>query len=338
MKNKTTKYILIGLLTIILSVPQQIFAAEGLFYFYNNVYGLSNFKKNASSIDVIAPQVYTVGHDLKVKKPSKHSIKLLKEAKKKKVKTVPLLVNANFDKVLMSDILLNHDAQDEIIEFMISEADKYDFAGWQFDFENLNHLERDMYTAFVAKTYKEMKKNNLEFSVAVVPRSRPYDATSSNQDWSSGYDFKEIAKHTDFISLMSYDDPYSVGPVASLSYTNKILDYMLTQIPAEKVSLGIPMYCWKWDDSINMKIGSLTHKLTLKEYQKGKNKDRGYDEVLGAEWFKYSIKGNNYTTWCESEESIQTKLDIIEDKKLRGFSAWALGQEPTWLWKLLKNQ
>lgn len=337
MRHKFTKYISIGVLALVLVIPQSVFSAEGLFYFYNNVYGFTNFKKNTSSIDVIAPQVYTVGHDLKVKKPSKQSTKLLKEAKKKKTRTIPLLVNAEFNKVLMSDILLSQEAQDDIIDFMIKEAKTYNFAGWQFDFENINHLDRDMYTAFVKKTYEKMKEHDLEFSVAVIPRSGAYDPTSSNQDWSSAYDFNQLAQHSDFLSLMSYDDPYSVGPVSSLPYTERILDYMLTQMPAEKISLGIPLYCWKWDTDINMRVGSLTHKLALKEYQKGKNKDREYDKELGAEKFTYTIKKSNFATWCESEESIQAKLDIIEDKNFRGFSAWALGQEPTWLWKILKE-
>ncbi len=335
--KKIFNFLCITVLALTLIVPQTIFAGEGLFYFFNNVYGLTNFKKNANNIDIIAPQVYTVGHDLKIKKPTKDSIKLLKEAKNKNVALVPLLVNANFDKVLMSTILITPQAQDEIIEFMIDEAKKYNFAGWQFDFENINHLDREMYVAFVAKTYKEMQKNNLQFSVAVVPRSKPYDATSNDQDWSSGYDFGEIAKHTDFVSLMSYDDHRSNGPVASLPYTQKILDYMKTQIPAEKISLGIPLYCWKWDNQLNKKVQNLTHKLAMKEYQKGKNKKRGYDKDLGSDWFTYTLKKREYTTWCESEESIKAKLDMIEDQKLRGFSAWALGQEPTWLWKLLKD-
>lgn len=336
MKKTTIALYLLSVLIITGSIiPQKTLAAEGLFYFYDNVYGFTNFKKNKSNIDIVAPQVYTVGYDLKVKKPS--NTKILKEAKNKDVASMPLIVNANFDKVLMSDILLNQKAQDEIIDFMIAEAKKYKFIGWQFDFENINYLDRDMYTDFVAKTSKKLKENNLKFSVAVIPRSTPFDANSKNQDWSSAYDFKKIAEHTDFISLMSYDDPYSIGPVASIPFTQKILDYMTTQIPSEKISVGIPMYCWKWDDSINMKVQSLTHNLTAKEYKKGKNKSKGYDEDLGAQWFKYTLKGSEYTTWCESEESIASKLGVIEKNKFRGFSAWALGQEPTWLWKALKK-
>ncbi len=316
-------------------LPQQALAAEKLFYFYNNVYGLTNFKKNAKDIDTVAPQIYTVGYDLKVKGPS--NTKIIKEAKSKKVKTVPLIVNADFSKILMSDILINEKVQKEIIDFMVEEAKDNNFAGWQFDFENINHLDRDMYADFVAKTYKVMKANNLEFSVAVIPRNKPYSATSTNQDWSSGYDFEKIGKNSDFVSLMSYDDPYSVGPVASLSFTTKILDYMKTQIPPEKLSLGIPMYCWKWDNRINLRVGSLTHKLAEKEYKKGKDRSKGYDEVLGAEWMTYVTDGTRYTVWCEKEESIEAKLDLIEKEGLRGFSAWALGQEPTWLWKIIRK-
>jgi spore germination protein YaaH len=230
-------YFSLFLLAVILVLPTNVFAGEGLFYFFNNTYGLANFKKNYKDIDVIAPQVYTVGYDLKVKKPKSSTTKIIRAAKDKGSNTIPLIVNANFDKVLMSDILLSEKAQDEIIQFMIDEAKKNKFTGWQFDFENINHLDRDMYSAFVAKTYKKMKENNLSFSVAVIPRSTPYDATSENQDWSSGYDFKSIAKNTDFVSLMSYDDPASVGPVASLPYTKKILDYMKTQIRNSSVLL-----------------------------------------------------------------------------------------------------
>ncbi len=327
----------LGFLTLLVfCFPQNVFASEGLFYFFNNTYGLTNFKKNASDVDIIAPQIYTVGYDLKVKKLSSSNKKIIRAAKDKRVAVMPLIVNANFDKVLMSDILLSQDAQDEIIEFMIDEAKKNKFIGWQFDFENLNHLDRDMYSDFVAKTYKEMQKNDLQFSVAVIPRDKPYDKDSKDQNWSSGYDFKKIAENTDFVSLMTYDDPYSLGPVASIPFTQKILDYMVTQIPAEKISVGIPLYCWKWNNDTNERFGSLTHKLALKEYSKGKKKSKGYDEELGSGWYKYTIDKIEYKTWCESEESIESKLNLIEENNFRGFSAWAIGQEPTWLWNSIK--
>jgi spore germination protein len=266
----------------------------------------------------------------------------LNEAKKKKVPTMPLIVNDNFDKVLMSTILITPSAQDEIIEFMIKEAEKQDYIGWQFDFENLNHLDRDLYTEFVKKTYKAMQENDLQFSVAVVPRSKPYDPKSTNQDWSSGYDFAEIAKNSDFVTLMSYDDPLSVGPVASIPFMKRTLDFMTTLIPEEKISLGIPFYCWRWLDvpGIEQKIGITTHYNANKEYQKAKNKktrEKDFDKDLGAMYFAFDKGQVRHKIWCEDEDSISAKIDLINDYGLRGFSAWALGQEKTTIWNLFKK-
>jgi spore germination protein YaaH len=316
----------------LLATPFSV-RAENLFYFFENVNGFSDFKKNFAQIDVIAPQVYEVGYDLKVKKPK--STKLIKEARKKKVDTIPLLVQDDFSKVLMSDILLNQKAQDDIIAFMIKEAKAQKYAGWQFDFENINHLDRDMYTAFVAKTGAALEKEGLSFSVAVVVRDRDYDPTSTNQDWSSAYDYKNLAKHVDFLSLMTYDDPYSTGPVASLPYVERTLDYLLTQAPAEKLSLGVPFYCWRWQNGV--RAGSTTYELAEKAYKKGKNKEREYDKELAAEKFSFTEKNVEHVIWCDNDDSFKAKEAIVQREGLRGISVWALGQGDDSIWAYLKK-
>jgi spore germination protein YaaH len=319
-------------------LPSTTFAGENLFYYFQNVNGLNSFKKNHSEIDIIAPQIYEVGYDLKVKKLTKNAKKFLREAKNKDSEIMPLLVNDDFSKILMSDILLNQKAQDEIIDFLITEAKKEKYIGWQYDFENINHLDRDMYTAFVKKTYERLKKENLQFSVAVVVRDNDYDPTSKNQDWSSAYDYKNLAKNSDFLTLMTYDDHQSGGPTASLPYVNRILDYMLKQVPAEKLSLGIPAYCWQWQDG--KRVASTTYNLAEKAWKKIKKKDkeRFFDEDLGVEYFKFLRKGVQNEIWCDSAKSFEIKNELIKEKGLRGFSVWALGQEDSDVWKYLKNE
>ena len=67
--------------------PEKTFALtaetktqENIFYYFKNVNGLSDFKKNSNKVDILAPQIYTVGDDLVIKKPK--DTKILKEAKK----------------------------------------------------------------------------------------------------------------------------------------------------------------------------------------------------------------------------------------------------------------
>ncbi|MCB9805671.1 hypothetical protein H6775_00760 [Candidatus Nomurabacteria bacterium] len=330
MKKLITLFLLISI-----AVPHSAFAGENLFYFFNNVYGLSDFKKNYKQIDVVAPQIYEVGYDLNISKPKER--KLIKESKKRKVKTVPLIVQDDFSKVLMSTILITPSAQDKIIDFMVKEAKKNDYAGWQFDFENINHLDRDMYVDFVKKTYERMQAEGLEFSVAVIVRSDDYDPNSKTQDWSSAYDYKKLAKYSDFLSLMTYDDPNSIGPVASLPYVKRILNYMLDQAPAEKLSLGIPAYCWQWQDGV--RTNSTTYNLTEKAYKKAKksSRSRKFDNELGAEVINFERDGVHHTIWCDNDQSFEMKQGIIDQYGLRGMSVWALGQGDKGVWSYLKK-
>jgi len=332
--KKTLSLILLASLIL----PLPTFASENLFYYFDNVNGLNSFKKNADEIDIVAPQVYEVGYDLKVSKPNSKQKKMLREAKNKDVQVMPLLVNKSFSKVLMSDILINDKAQDEIIAFLIKEAQQQKYIGWQFDFENINHLDRVLYTAFVKKAYQKLKAEDLQLSVAVVVRSDDYNPTSKNQDWSSAYEYKNLASNSDFLTLMSYDDPLSVGPTASLPYVNRILNYMLKQAPAEKLSLGIPAYCWQWQDG--EKVASVTYSLAEKAYKKvnKKNKERGFNDELGVEYFNFLRDGVQNQIWCDNAKSFEIKDKLISDKGLRGFSVWALGQEDSSVWKYLQNK
>ena len=43
------------------------------------------------------------------------------------------------------------------------------------------------------------------------------------KNWSGVYDYERLAKSSDFISLMVYDDPNSTGPSASIDFAEKCL-------------------------------------------------------------------------------------------------------------------
>jgi len=116
------------------------------------------------------------------------------------------------------------------------------------------------------------------------------------------------------------------------------LDYMLKQAPAEKLSLGIPAYCWQWQDG--EKVASVTYSLAEKAWKKvsKKNKERGFNEELGVEYFNFLRDGVQNQIWCDNAKSFEIKDNLIAEKGLRGFSVWALGQEDSNVWKYLKSK
>lgn len=323
-------------LAVLGTLVPQVHAAskqKNLFYYYPNTSGYQSLEKNYRNIDIFAPQLYSVGDDFTLSGPTE--TKALEFAKKKRVKVMPLVYNEGFNKYHMSMLLADEKAQDQIIKDLVTEAKKRKYIGWQFDFENIHHLDRDRYVSFVKKASKVFKKEKLQFSVAVIPRATQYDSTSANQDWSSGYDIEQIAKYVDFVSVMAYDNPLSKGPVASIGYVDSVLAPILKDIPAKKVSLGIPFYCWQWSASTGTKIANIPYDRAdeTKEKYKDNNYVRSYVKEYETEFISFMKNGDYNTIWCDNEQSVRAKTELATKLKLHGTSAWALGQEDSQSWK-----
>jgi len=299
-----------------------------------------SLQKNADKIDIIAPQFYAVSNELKLTGGLDDNLKRniqLAQGKNKNIKVMPLVANAGFKQDIMHSLLVSASAQDEVVAGLVSEAKKNNYIGWQFDFENINYLDKDLYSAFVEKTAVALHKNNLILSVAVVSRSVDYENTSMFKNWSGVFDYARLAKAIDFVSLMTYDDPNSVGPVASVPFTEGVLKYVKNKIPAEKLSFGIPLYNWGWcTDPVKKVTISGTYEGLL-HIRSNYNCEEGFDNALGAAWLTYLWQNKEYKVWHQDKQTFDGKLNVIKQNNFRGFSAWVLGVEDPEIWDALDS-
>ena len=337
---KSFKYFFIFFAIFIAFAPVFSYADEAecnfekIFYLSqeNEADAIDSINKNWQKIDIIAPQAYAVTSKLILN--GGLSSKLKKAIKDHSLKVMPLVVNANFNRKIINDLLRSKTKQDAIIEGLVYLAKKNNYIGWQYDFENIDYKDKDLFTSFVERTSKVFKENDLILSVAVVARSVDYEDTEAFKSWSGVYDYKKIADDVDFVSLMAYDDPQSKGPVASLDFVNKSLEYVKDKILAEKLSMGVPLYYWKWDTDTNKRIGSGLYKSVL-AIASNVIHLLEFDKSLGVSCLSYSYNNKNYKVWFESKSSFEKKLDIIKENNLRGFSAWLIGGEDPGIWKVL---
>ena len=309
--------------------PEKIFYMSQL----REKEGIKSLEKNADKIDILAPQFYAVSTRLKFVGGLGTQLKEI--IGQKKIKVMPLIANTGFRQDVMHNLLLSEKAQNEIINSLIAEAKKEKYIGWQFDFENINYLDKDLYSAFVEKTAQSLHKNGLILSVAAVSRSVDYEDTDFFKNWGGAFDYARIAKAVDFISLMTYDDPNSVGPVASLPFINKVLNYVKDNIPPEKLSLGIPLYYWGWNADSSKKVTTSGTYSRLLGIKSNFRYNFGFDEALGASWLTYFWQNNQYKIWYQDKQSFKNKLDIVNNNNFRGFSSWVLGVEDPDIWNVL---
>jgi len=245
------------------------------------------------------------------------------------IKIMPLVTNGAFSQISYKTILDDPAKQTDAINQLIDEAKAQGYWGWQIDFEQMDLSYRDKFTAFMQRAYPAFQQAGLKLSVAVLAQisENPSDYPKNLWQKTIGvFDYSALASSTDFITVMSYDDPYSSGPVVEYAWLQNVLTYTLAHVPKEKISLGIPFYYWQWNDDSGKLVG-IGGNIGIQNVLKKHKVQITYDPVQQAPYLHYTSRGQSFTIWFENAKSIAKKIELITQNKLHGFSAWALGLE-----------
>ena len=298
-----------------------------IFYYRNGATARASFLKNYKSVDVLAPQSYALDKNGALKGDVNNTI--LAFALKNNIKVMPLVTNGVFDQNSGHSVLDDISKKNNSIREMIAEAKKFGYWGWQIDFEQIDASYRDKFSSFVYKMGRAFRKSGLVLSVAVAAQNSQDPSAYPDGTWQNMvgvYDYAALSRGADFLTIMSYDDPYSKGLVASLPWTKQVLEHALQFVPPEKISLGLGFYYWKWNDTTTklVEIGGYSG---MKNVFNRYYYTFGYSNEHDAPFIKYKVKKIPYTLWYENGKSVAKKIELINNYGLAGFSAWALGLE-----------
>jgi spore germination protein YaaH len=209
---------------------------ERIFYYSTLKSNVADFIAHEKDIDIIAPQTYEVTYNLNAS--GTVPVDLAQAAQADHVKIMPLIANHNFSQNIIHNLLTSSVAENALITFLVSEAQTKGYIGWQFDFEHIASSDRDLFSAFTSKTAAALHAHGLILSVAVVAQSPGQESADPKsgfyKNWSGAYDYASLASSTDFLSLMTYDDPDSKGASAPLPFVKSVLNNILSQVPPFK--------------------------------------------------------------------------------------------------------
>jgi spore germination protein YaaH len=325
---------------------------EALFYYVDRETSFESFREHIGQISIVAPTVYQVDEDGVVW--GAVDPRVLELARKHKVDVMPLIKNPGFDQEKLHKLLANPQARARAIESMVGECKRYGYLGIQFDFENLNINDRDAFTRFYAETAKAFHKEGFLLSAAVVHRPEQYPGPTKYfkwlfKNWRAGYDLKALAEIGDFISVMTYSQHTRrtpPGPNAGIPWVKKNIDYFLKYVPAEKLSLGIPVVSQHWyteqdDEKYLVNARSWSESLTYKEalaLTERFNAKLTWLEDQKVPFTFFENGGLFEYIFFENARSFRHKLDLVKEYKLRGFSVWVIGSEDPGIWDVLRKE
>jgi len=354
--------IFFSLISFIFFLPcLSINAFEKLFYIEPEVSQtafsqktLNSIELHRKSIDIIAPQIFSVNARGEVSGELDH--RLLSLTQKYNIKLMPLVSNLYFDSNRVHQFLKSSTAQRKAIKKMLALCQKYKLYGMQIDFEHMHLNDKENFTDFFQKVAEAFHQNELIISVAVLPH--PSLETSFERwylkYWSGAYDYLPLGENADFVTLMTYDQHMlytTPGPVATPQWMKASLDEILKSIPKEKVSLGVPVFSTYWYTgklSLSPRMPkvskipneytyrSISQIMSYKEIEKIRIKDE-VPIIWSAEWkSSYGIYMQDFKTrylFVENYRSFVSKSDLVSQTDIRGMSVWVLGDEDPKIWK-----
>lgn len=311
---------------------------------------LNTINQHTKIIRIIAPQIYEMDQDGVIK--GNIDPQLLALTRQRHLPLMPLITNIGFDQALFHQFIHNTYAQHRAIQQMIALCQTNQFAGIQFDLENINIADKEVLSQFVQEAARALHHINVVVSIAVVPRTADSFATDYDKwyyaNWSGAYDYKALAQAVDFISLMSYDRHTSLttpGPIAPIQWVKATIEFALKEVPASKISLGIPSYSGYWTTSQMVR-----NKVPLMYQFRSKEKQIGYDDVSTLlhqykqhpiwqpQWqssylIHTSQEGLLEYLFVENAKSFHQRVELAKHYHLRGFSVWKLGAEDPAIWR-----
>ena len=236
----------------------------------------------------------------------------------------PLDADGNFNDNIAIRVFENPDAQQNLIDNIEANIKNKNMGGVDFDFEYLAADYADDYVELVGRTRGRLRPQGYLTTVALAPKV----STDHPGLLYQGHDYAGMGQAADYCLLMTYEWGYTYGPplpVSPINSVRRVLDYGVTQIPPEKILMGMSNYGYDWRLPFvqgESKAEKLTNyqALARAEYY---GVDVQYDEEAQAPFFTYtSPDGSEHIVWFEDERSWRARLALVEECGLAGISIW----------------
>lgn len=237
----------------------------------------------------------------------------------------PFAETGSFNNQLVKAVSEDLTMQQTLIENLVQTVQRKGYAGVDVDFEYILPEDREGYAAFVGNLRERMNALGYKVSVALAPK------ISSEQEGLlyEGMDYALLGANANTVFLMTYEWGYTYGPpmaVAPINKVRQVLDYAVTQIPVEKIYMGIPNYAYDWPLPYERGVTRATSigNVEAVEIADQNGAQIQFDETAMSPFFNYTLNGVAHEVWFEDVRSIDVKLRTAKEYGFSGVGYWNL--------------
>lgn len=246
----------------------------------------------------------------------------------------PFGPDGTFNNQLIHSMLSNETAKNTLINQLYDEVLYNGYGGVNVDFEYILAEDRDLFTDFVRELTIIIEEINGEVTVDLAPK------ISDTQEGLlyEGKDYRALGEAATRVFVMTYEWGYTYGPpmaVAPINKVQQVLDYAVSVIPREKITMGIPNYGYDWPlpfirgETKAQTIGNIE----AVQIALANGAAISFDNTAQSPFFHYVVGNVTHEVWFEDARSILAKYRLLQSYPLFGFGCWQIMRlfRPMWL-------
>lgn len=287
-------------------------------YYYNNSLPYKNnqhyWEKRLGNLTVLCFTGITINNTGCTIPQFTHEQTLFKKAHQHGITLIP---HVTFTNVKSGIAFLTHPQYwENTIRILVHAIHTNSWAGCHFDFEYIPSQYAPKLSQFL-KTFKATAPD-ISLSMAMFPQVE-FDPTVA-----SFHNFTLLSPHLDAIVLMCYDyhNPKTKpGPVTSIAWAEKNIDYALKFFMSQQIWLGIPAYGYMW------KNDTFYSAIPMKLLSKYLYSYRHYRHYSGTIMIDYIQHNNHFVAYIPDTTTHNQLQQIAQKYNIKGIAIWRLGFE-----------
>jgi spore germination protein len=247
-----------------------------------------------------------------------------------------------FDSSIAERVLSDPEYQKTVIDNLVLAAEEKGYYAVDVDFEYIPAEYAEEYATFIAALRERLSPIGKKVFADLSPKVR---ADQEGRLY-EGHDYGLVGVAADSVMLMAYEWGYTYGEAMAVSpipQVRRVVEYALTEIPPNKITLGMPNYGYDWtlpyiegesrarslgnEDAVRMAIDRRTAIV--------------FDEEQRAPMFNYYDMVNGrpikHEVWFQNAQSVYETLQLVDEYELGGVGIWNLNRPFPQLWLVLNS-
>ena len=238
----------------------------------------------------------------------------------------PMTAEETFSNELAHSIFINQEAQNTLINNILTTLEAKNYYGIDIDFEFILPEDKEAFINFISNVKSQLEPAGFIVMAALAPK------TSGEQVGLlyEAHDYPRIGAIVDLALLMTYEWGYMFGPPMATSPINavrRVLDYGVSVIDPNKILMGIPNYAYDWPlpfiqgETQAEALGNVEAIVRASEH----NVTIQFDEEAMAPFYYYTDElGVVHVVCFDDARSMNAKFRLINEYNIAGAGYWQI--------------